>query len=200
MEMVRHAYRTMARRYIELFGSSAKVHPEDLALITRHLSIRAGVVLDVGCGPGHLTEHLRVLDVDVAGIDVVPEFVNHARVAYPDAQYVLGSMHLLPVSEHSAVGILAWYSLIHVKPSDLDEVLVELRRVMVPGAPLVTGFFDGDDVVAFEHKVVTAYYWPVGEFSARLRQAGFTETERHLRPGVPDLGLRAHAAVVARAR
>ena len=200
MEMVRRAYGTMAQRYIELFGNSAQVHPEDLALITRHLSIRAGVVLDVGCGPGHLTEHLRLLDVDVAGIDMVPEFVNHARVAYPHGQYVLGSMDRLPFSESSAVGILAWYSLIHVKPSDLDEVLVELRRVMVPGAPLVTGFFEGDDVVAFEHKVVTACYWPVGEISARLGEAGFTEIERQLRQGVPDLGLRAHAAVVAIAK
>lgn len=200
MEMVRSGYGTMAQRYIELFGSSAQVHPDDLALIARHLTSRAGVVLDVGCVPGHLTEHLRLLDVDVAGIDVVPEFVNHATVAYPHGQYVLGSMDRLPVSKSSAVGVLAWYSLIHVKPSDLDGVLVELRRVMAPGAPLVTGFFEDDDVVAFEHKVVTAYYWPVAEFSARLRQAGFTEIELQLRPGVPDLGLRAHAAIVAIAK
>jgi SAM-dependent methyltransferase len=200
MELVRQAYRIMAGQYIELFGSSAQVHPDDLALITRHLSIRPGTVLDVGCGPGHLTEHLRSLDVDATGIDVVPEFIDHARAAYPVGRYGLGSMHQLPVPDGSVDGILAWYSLIHLSPAGLDGVLAELRRAMVAGGTLVAGFFDGDELVAFEHKVVTAYYWPVDEFAARLRRAGFTETRRQVRPGVAEFGRRPHAAIVAIAR
>jgi 2-polyprenyl-3-methyl-5-hydroxy-6-metoxy-1,4-benzoquinol methylase len=81
----------MAERYIELFGSTAQVHPDDLALIARHLSIRPGTVLDVGCGPGHLTAHLRSLGVDATGIDMVPEFIDHARASHPDGRYETGS-------------------------------------------------------------------------------------------------------------
>ena len=51
----------MADQYAALLGSSTQVHADDLALIVRHLSIRPGTVLDVGCGPGHLTAHLRSL-------------------------------------------------------------------------------------------------------------------------------------------
>ena len=187
----------MAEQYIELFGSSAQVHTHDLALITRHLSIRPGTVLDVGCGPGHLTEHLRSQHVDAAGIDLVPEFIDHARATHPDGRYELGSMHRLPVPDRSVAGILAWYSMIHLPPDDLDSVLAELRRAMAPAGMLVAGFFDGDEVAAFEHKVVTAYSWPVDELSARLRRAGFTEIERHLRPGVAEPGHRPHAAIAA---
>ena len=61
----------------------------------------------------------------------------------------------------------------------------------------VVGFFDGDEVVAFEHQVVTAYYWPVDEFSARLHRAGFTEIERQRRPGAATPGHRPHAAIAA---
>ncbi|HMG41155.1 MAG TPA: class I SAM-dependent methyltransferase, partial [Acidimicrobiales bacterium] len=68
----------MAEQYIELI-SSTQVHADDLALIARHLSIRPGAVLDVGCGPGHLTAHLRSLEVDATGLDLVPEFIDHAR-------------------------------------------------------------------------------------------------------------------------
>lgn len=197
MEQIRQAYAALAEQYIELFGDSTEVHPDDLALITRHLSISPGTVLDVGCGPGHLTSHLRLLGVDASGIDLVPEFVDHARAAYPDSQFQIGSMDRLPVPDNSIAGILTWYSLIHVPPDDLDGVLAELRRVMIPGGTLVVGFFDGDDVVAFEHKVVTAYYWPAEELTARLRQAGFAEIDRHRRAGVHKAGSRPQAAIAA---
>ncbi len=94
----------MAEQYIELFGSCAQVHPDDLALTTRHLSIRPGAVLDVGCGPGHLTEHLCTLDVDATGIDLVPEFIDHAHTAHPVGRYAVGSMHQLPVPDSPDVG------------------------------------------------------------------------------------------------
>ena len=196
MEQVQRAYGAVAEQYVELIRS-AGMHADDLAVIARHLSIRPGAVLDVGCGPGHLTAHLRSLDVAATGIDLVPEFIDHARATYPDGRFALGSMHRLPVRDHSVAGILSWYSLIHLPPDALGGVLAELRRAMAAAGTLVAGFFDGDEVVAFEHKVVTAYYWPVDEFAARLRQAGFTEIERLRRPGVAEPGRRPHAAIAA---
>ena len=86
----------MAEQYIELVGTTAQVHPDDLALVVRHLSIRPGAVLDVGCGPGHYTAHLCSLGVEATGLDLVPEFIDHARVTHPDGRYELGSMHQLP--------------------------------------------------------------------------------------------------------
>jgi ubiquinone/menaquinone biosynthesis C-methylase UbiE len=195
MEQVRQAYGVMAEQYIELFGTTAHVHPDDLALIVRHLSIRPGVVLDLGCGPGHFTAHLRSLEVDATGLDLVPEFIDHARATHPHGRYELGSMHRLPVPDRSVAGMLAWYSLIHLPPDDIDGVLAELRRAMAPAGTLVVGFFDGDDVVPFEHKVVTAYHWPVDQLAARLQRAGFTEVERRRRPGLAAPGHRPHAAL-----
>ena len=197
MEVVRRAYGDFAARYIELFGRREQVHPNDLDLIVRHLSRRPGVVLDVGCGPGHLASHLRSLDVDVIGIDMVPEFIDHAHANYPDALFELASARQLPVPDHSLTGILAWYSLIHFTPDEIGRVLVEMRRAMVPGGALVVGFFDGNELTSFDHKVVTAYRWPVDEFSARLRRAGFAEVERQQRPGDAEAGIRPHAAIAA---
>lgn len=181
MEPIRRAYGVQAERYIELFGATAQVHTDDLALIARHLSIQPGVVLDVGCGPGHLTEHLCSLGVDATGIDLVPEFIEHARIAHPLGRYEVGSMDHLEIPDHSVSGMLAWYSLIHLAPDDLDGALTEFRRAMAPAGTLIVGFFDGDEIAAFEHKVVTAWSWPADEFSARLNRAGFTEVERVLR-------------------
>ncbi|WP_432827148.1 class I SAM-dependent methyltransferase [Dactylosporangium sp. CA-092794] len=197
-ERVRQAYASVAELYIELFGSSRQVHADDLAFIGRHLAGRPGTVLDLGCGPGHITGHLRSLGVDATGIDIVPEFIAHARAAHPSGSYQLGSMEDLDVADHSIAGILAWYSLIHLPPQRLDGVLAEFRRAMVPAGTLVLGMFDGDEVAAFDHKVVTAYRWPVDELAERLMRAGFTEVERLRRPG--EGAHRPHAAVAATAR
>jgi ubiquinone/menaquinone biosynthesis C-methylase UbiE len=197
MDRVRQAYGAKAEQYIELFGTGAYMHTDDVDLITQHLSIQPGNVLDVGCGPGHLTERLRLLGVNVTGIDIVPEFITHARKTFPDSRYELGSMEQLPVPSGSIAGILAWYSLIHLTPADVDGVLVELRRAMATGGALVLGFFSSDELAAFKHGVVQAYYWPVNGLSDRLQRAGFTVVDRQLRAGVDEPGHRPEAAIVA---
>jgi SAM-dependent methyltransferase len=194
-ERVRDAYASVADLYIELFGTSGQVHADDLAFIGRHLSIRPGTVLDLGCGPGHITGYLRSLGVDATGVDLVPEFIAHAKAAHPDGRYHLGSMNSLDVASGSVAGVLAYYSLIHLPPRELDGVLAEIRRVLVPAGALVVGFVHGDEVAAFDHKVVTAWSWPVDELSARLARAGFTEVERQRRPG--DGTQRPQAAIAA---
>ncbi|NUS72827.1 MAG: methyltransferase domain-containing protein [Corynebacteriales bacterium] len=195
VEQVQDAYTSVADLYIELVGTKQQVHPADLAFIGRHLSIRPGRVLDVGCGPGHITDYLRSLGVDAMGIDIVPEFIAHAEAAHPDGRYELGSMKNLRVENNSLVGVLTWFSLIHLPPEELDGVLAELRRVMSPGSPLVAGFFEWDELAAFDHKVITAYRWPVDEFSERLASAGFVEVEREHRNA--DGTGRPYAAIAA---
>ncbi|MFD0971712.1 class I SAM-dependent DNA methyltransferase [Plantactinospora endophytica] len=196
-DQVRQAYASVADLYIELFGTREQVHADDLAFIRRHLTGQPGTVLDLGCGPGHLTDYLRSFGVDATGIDLVPEFIAHARATHPNGSHQLGSMENLGVANHSVAGILAWGSLIHLPPQALDGVLAEFRRAMAPAGTLVLALFVGDEVAAFDHKVVTAYRWPVDEFSERLARAGFTEVERLQRPA--EGAARPHAAVAATA-
>ncbi|WP_155387997.1 class I SAM-dependent methyltransferase [Catellatospora paridis] len=195
VEQVRDAYASVADLYISLFGTIEQVPADDLAFIERHLSIRPGAVLDLGCGPGHITGHLRSLGVDATGIDPVTHFIAHAKATHPDGSYRLGSMNSLDVGDGAIAGILAWYSLIHLPPPDLDVVLATFRKMMAPGGTLVVGFVHGEELSAFDHKVATAYRWPVDEFSARLARAGFTEVERLHRPG--DDTQRPQAAIAA---
>ena len=90
LDKVRQAYTSAAELYIEKLGTTQQVHADDLAFIARHLAGRSGTVLDLGCGPGHLTDYLRSLGVDATGIDVVPEFIAHAQATHPSGDYRLG--------------------------------------------------------------------------------------------------------------
>jgi len=197
---VRAAYSSMAEQYIDLVdGGRWPDHEDDTALVRRHLTGLPGPVLDLGCGPGHWTAHLHTLGVDVTGVDVVPEFIAHARSTHRGPTFLLGSMTELDVPEHSAAGILAWYSTIHLPPPELDRVLAGFRRLLAPGGVLVVGFFDSDDgVAAFDHKVTTAYRWPVEVFAQHLAEAGFTELQR-LQKQFPERPDRRYATIAARA-
>jgi SAM-dependent methyltransferase len=173
------------------------VHPEDLALIGRHLARVSGPVLDLGCGPGHLTGFLSSFHAGVTGIDLVPEFVAHARLTHPGVRFEVGSLADLDRPVGSVAGVLAWFSLIHLDPGLVDDVLTTIRRVMAPGGAFVVGFFDGAAVEPFAHKVVGAYRWPVDEMARRLALAGFAEVERLHRAQEGER--RSYAAIAARA-
>jgi ubiquinone/menaquinone biosynthesis C-methylase UbiE len=192
---VRDAYASAAQLYIALFGSGAHEHPDDLAFIAEHLPPGAGRVLDVGCGPGQLSGHLASLGVDVGGVDLVPEFIQHARLSFPQIAFGVGSMQALDADDGEVGGILAWYSLIHLDPADLNHVLREFRRALSPGGSLVIGLFDGPPSTPFEHKVVTAYHWSLETITERLAHAGFAVTAS-LRRG-QDGERRPHLAIAA---
>jgi SAM-dependent methyltransferase len=199
LRAVRDAYSRMSERYIGMFGDGSQEHSDDLDLVRRHLAGLSGPVLDLGCGRGHWAAYLHSLGARVTGVDVVPEFVAHARASHPALDFRQGTMTALGLPDCSVAGILSWYSTIHVDPSDLDSVLDEYRRLLVRAGALVIGFFDSDDDVAeFDHKVVTAYRWPADVFAARLARAGFVEVERLQRkqPERPD---RRYAAIAVRA-
>lgn len=189
----------MAERYISLFDGDWPAHPDDRALIHDHLTGLPGPVLDLGCGPGYWTAFLHAHRAEVTGVDVVPEFITHARAAHPGPTFRLGSMTDLDVPAHSVAGLLAWYSTIHLPPPELDPLLATFHRLLAPSGVLVVGFFDSEDEVApFDHAVVTAYRWPADVYAEHLTRAGFEEVARvRRRTERPD---RRHGAIVARAR
>lgn len=195
VDEVQRAYSRWSRPYIDALGSLDSVDPQDLAFIARHLGTASDPVLDLGCGPGHLSGYLHSLGRDVTGLDLVPEFVAHARAAYPDVDFAVGSLVELVRPDASVAGVLVWFSLIHL--DDLDAALHEIRRVLVTGGALVAGFFTGPVHETFDHRVVTAHRYPVEELVERCAQAGLVVADREHR--VQESNQRPYVALAGRA-
>jgi 2-polyprenyl-3-methyl-5-hydroxy-6-metoxy-1,4-benzoquinol methylase len=196
---VRDAYSSKSRQYIDLFDGDWDAHEVDAAFIRRHLGQSQGQVLDLGCGPGYWAAYMHTLGIEVTGIDLVPEFIGHARGRHPGPDFRLGSMTDVDAPEHSVAGVLSWYSTIHVPPAELGAVLAGFRQLLRPSGTLVLGFFASDDeVTAFDHAVVTAYRWPADLLTQRLAEAGLAHVERIERQ-VADRPDRRYAALAARA-
>ncbi|MEU5725870.1 class I SAM-dependent methyltransferase [Micromonospora sp. NPDC047738] len=103
-----------------------------------------GPVVDVGCGPGHITAHLHTLGIDAFGIDLSPGMVDVARRDHPGLRFEVGSMTDLRLADTSVAGLLACWSLIHVPDDAVPVALGHFRRALRPGGPLLLGFHVGD--------------------------------------------------------
>ncbi len=194
---VRQAYAVRASEYTAILGSIDGMHELDRNRIERWARQTSGRVLDAGCGPGHWTDFLHKLGVDVSGIDLVPEFIQSACIRFPDVSFQVASLRALNMADGSVNGVLAWYSLIHLPPAELPQVLAELARVLEPPGHLLVGFFEGEPTEPFDHAVAKAYYWSVDQMSSMLHDAGFEVIDVETRQ---DPGSRPHAAISAKFR
>ncbi|UFS59540.1 class I SAM-dependent methyltransferase [Subtercola endophyticus] len=197
VEVSRAAYSGRAAEYIDLLGSMSSVHPSDLQIVSTWASDVHGDIIDAGCGPGHWTNFLMQQGLIARGIDHVPEFIAHATNAFPSADFAPENLDSINAGTNSVGGVLAWYSLIHYAPDEIQVPLHEFSRVLKPGGTLLVGFFEGPAVEKFEHAVTPAYRWPVDAISAELGRAGFDVVESHVRK---TAGQRPQAAISARRR
>lgn len=141
-----------------------------------------GTVVDVGCGPGLLTAELAARGFDVIGVDPSTSMLRIARSTHPAVGFVsddarLGAPELAGVT---VAAILARFSLIHVPPDAVPEVLAGWAERMDAGSiVLVAGQASADEgIVDFDHRVAPAWRWHPDRMSAALADAGYDEEWR----------------------
>lgn len=195
IDQVRDAYAARSSEYIEAVGQIEHAATQDREFVLAWAQRVDGPIVDAGCGPGQWTHYLGQAGVDIEGVDPVVSFIDDARERYPSARYRVGRSEALGVQDRSLGGVLAWFSLIHTDPASIDESLVEFARCIKPGGSLMIGFFAGTAGEAFDHAVVTAYYWSVEALAERVERAGFTVTDGRTRE---EPGVRPQGALVAR--
>jgi ubiquinone/menaquinone biosynthesis C-methylase UbiE len=95
-------------------------------LLATIAALPPGRTLDVACGTGFLTRHLRG---DVVGLDQSPRMLEVARVQAPKATFVQGDAFSLPFPNDSFSRVLAGHFYGHVEAPDRARFLAEARRV-----------------------------------------------------------------------
>lgn len=184
----RDAYDAVAVRYAQQFTDTLRDRPVERALLVAFAElVRAGgndEVADLGCGPGHITAHLRGLGLRAFGVDASTAMIELAREANPDLRFEVGSMAALDVADGALGGVLSRYSVIHTPPGELPAVVAEFARVLAPGGQLLISCFATDDpsipTQSFDHSVVTAYRWSPDRLVRLLRDVGVSEVARVL--------------------
>jgi len=148
-ERVRSSYDAVAGGYAEQLVDELDHLPFERWLLDRVAAhAGGGPVVEVGCGPGHVTAYLAEAGADATGLDLSPAMVDEARRRFPNGHYQVGDLRRLirPTSAPGWSAVLAWYSLVHLAASELPEALAALTRPLAAGGWLVVALSAGSEV------------------------------------------------------
>jgi SAM-dependent methyltransferase len=191
----RASYDAVAADYADLLSGFLAENPFDRAVLALYAELvrdsaadgRRGPVVEIGCGPGRITAPLAALGLDVSGIDLSPAMIDQARRRHPDLDFRVGDMTALDLPPGHAAGLVAWYSVIHVPPTEHHAVFSGFHRALAPGGHLLLAFHAGDEcrhiTDAYGHSDLSydAYRLPPEHVEQQAIRAGFAPVARMTR-------------------
>jgi len=181
---LRDAHDVLAEFYADLLADALEHMPVDRAVLNlfADLVLAADIgtsVGDVGCGTGRLEPYLAARGLSPRGADLSPGMVKVARRDHPEFVFDLADVRDLPFEDSSLAGVVCWYSLMYLTPSDRPAAFGELARVVKPGGYLATAHKAGDNQVTRAGRstnldVEFDLYWlSPDEMERRVTEAGF---------------------------
>lgn len=164
-------------------------------------SSTAVTVVDVGCGTGGVAAHLSERGLGVLGVDPSAEMLAIAQTRHPHLTLVPGDAALSGVDLSAAAGVIARFSLIHLRPDRVRRTLADWAERLPEGAVLLvaTQSSDAPGVHEFDHAVARAWRWHPDDLAEAVLAAGFDELWRTVsRPDGEHRFPEVHLAAVRR--
>lgn len=146
-DALRDGYDRLASTYADELWHELDGKPLDRWLLERVARDARGPVLEVGCGPGHVTAFLAGHGADAAGLDLSPAMIAVARARVPAARFEVGDLRALPHADGALGAVVAMYALVHLPPPELPAAVAELARVLAPGGLLLAAVHAGSQVL-----------------------------------------------------
>jgi SAM-dependent methyltransferase len=108
-------------------------------------------VLDVACGTGFLTRHLRG---EVVGVDQSPAMVEVASARLPNARVVQGDAVPLPFADGAFDRVFTGHFYGHLLPDERERFTLEARRVARELVVVDSALHDGVEPEEWQERVL----------------------------------------------
>jgi SAM-dependent methyltransferase len=183
-EQLRSSYDVVARKYESRFLDELHEKPRDRELLAAFAEAARDPVVEVGCGPGQIGVFVRQRGRRVFGVDLSPRMAGLANARLDGA--VAADMRSLPFASARLGGIVAFYSLIHVRRPELRAVLQEFHRVVRPGGRVLFSAHEGQGEIEHDEFLdepvpIVATLFELDELVDATEAAGLTITHAERR-------------------
>ena len=133
-------------------GRQRPVWREETEALTRTLeALPPARTLDVACGTGFLTQHLRG---EITGLDQSASMLELARAKVPEGRFVQGDALELPFADDSFERVLTSFFYGHLEEDDRDAFLREARRVAAELVVVDSALHDGVEPVEWQERIL----------------------------------------------
>jgi ubiquinone/menaquinone biosynthesis C-methylase UbiE len=125
---------------------------EERAALTRTLeALSPARILDVACGTGFLTQHLRG---EITGLDQSPSMLELAQAKVPNGRFVQGDALELPFPDDSFERVLTSFFYGHLEEDERQAFLREARRVAGELVVVDSALHEGVQPVEWQERVL----------------------------------------------
>jgi SAM-dependent methyltransferase len=188
-DRLRRSYDKVAADYEAAFLDELAAKPRDRELLTRFAFAAGDPVADVGSGPGQIGAYVRAQGRRVLGLDLSVAMATRARDRL--GQAVQADVRVPPFRAGSLGGVLAFYSLIHVRRDELDATVTDLAVALRPGGRLLVSAHEGDGELSARRFMgrrvpFVATLFRLDELAAAAVAAGLQVTLAERRAPYPD--------------
>ena len=181
LQAIAHAYGSGAEGYARKFGDDLVHNEFDRGVVDEAITgLQAqSLVLDIGCGPGQVSAHVRRGGHAAVSVDLTLAMLHVARARGAVRAVACADVQRLPIATGRGDVAICWYSLHHLPRAAVPAVLAELRRVLRAGGRLLIGTHGGGGEELHpiewqgsrEHVLVS--YYAEGELVELVGGAGF---------------------------
>ena len=126
-------------------------HEERRRLEDAVRGLRPTRTLDVACGTGWLTQHLRG---EITGLDASEAMLEIARERVPEGQFVVGDALALPFEDGAFDRVLTGHFYGHLEEEERVQFLSEARRVAQELVVVDSALHDGVETVEWQERVL----------------------------------------------
>ncbi len=203
LDKIKYLYDTVAKEYAETFSGEHEKKPKDQEMLHR-FSIEIGdrkPIWDIGCGPGHTSEYLKNLGIEISGLDLSEKILEQARTIHPEIQFRKGNIFELEFENDSIAGAVAFYAIVHFTEEQVEVACREIFRILQPGGIFLFTYHVGEETIHLEEFLgknidIDFMFFTTDFIYSCLKKSGFEKIEIIEREPYPDVEYESRRAYV----
>jgi ubiquinone/menaquinone biosynthesis C-methylase UbiE len=148
-KIIKNAYNLAAEEYAGKCFYELYDKPLDRKLYDLFFErvVNKGTVLEIGCGPGEVSNYLKMRGLDIIGLDLSEKMIEIAKRLNPFIDFRIGDVFKLEFKNNSVAGIVAPYLIVNFTAADVALAISEIQRVLIQNGQLLIAFHSGDEEV-----------------------------------------------------